>query len=534
MNYRFRAKASAIAGRLISFYGIAKEVRQIQFREKIKFTPMPVPVNYKADVLVVGGGISGIAAAVGAGRLGASTMMIERQGTLGGLMTAGLVSPFSMQMMLPSGELITRGLVEELLDRVSILGGTIKEWRDWKIPKIPIDIEVFKLVAIEMLEESKVKVLLNTTFFDVLLKDRFISEVLIHNRSGLCAIRAVNIIDSTGEADVARACNVPTTVKADVDPSKVISAALRDRGWIRRTEKVSALQFLVGNTDLDKTHDLIVANPDFLEKNMRGDLSEDVELFSYLWKQKGIFYLPHYGGLQKLLKHAIESGEIKSRIGRYDVVMKDGVGIDGLRSSQTVIINANRVMINPFKEEDVSNAMLEGQKACFEAWRFLHDFVSGFEKSNLLAIAPYLGVRRGAQIIGNYVYTAEERENFLQYNDVIGMASRKTQKAYEVPYSSMIPQKIDNLLVASGKTVSTDDFIPYRFKPVCMILGEAAGTAAALCIESRKIPREIDIGLLQLTLIKNNVYLGDSKRIAQLGIANEEMATGTNGVGVYL
>ncbi len=486
-----------------------------------------VPVPYEAEVAVIGGGISGIAAAIAAARSGAKTMLIERQGVLGGLVTAGLVTPFSMQMMLPSGELVTRGLVEELFDRLSDVEGTVRNWRDWRIPKLPVDVEAFKLVVGEMLEEAGVKVLLNSSFVDVVRKGRTITHIIILNKSGQLGIKTKMVIDSTGEADIGRACKVPCTLNADVDPSvvKVVSSALRNKGWVQGTEKTSSLQFMVGNVDLDRTHDFIVEHPETYAATTRGELLEDVELFSYLWREQGFFYLPHTVSFQSLIRAASEQGIFRPKIGRYVLIKESGIGMDGLATNNTVIVNANRVMINPFDEEDVTYALMEGQKVCFEIWHFLREKIPGFEHSNILAIAPYMGIRRGAQIIGEKVYTAEERERFLQYDDVIGLAARKTQRPYEVPFSLMLPKKIKNLLVASGKTVSTDDYLPYRVKPVCMVLGQAAGTAAALCVQTQTTPGKLDRRILQRALLRAGVYLGDSTRLAALGITADEVVS---------
>ncbi len=503
---------------------LLRKARDESRRERVSYTPDPVPLVYEPEVLVVGGGVSGFAAAVAAARTGARTLMVEKQGTVGGLVTAGLVSPFSMQVIMPSGEVVTRGLVEELFDRLVKVDGIVREWRDWRIPKLPVDPEAFKLVAIEMLQEAGVEILFNTLFSDVEHRDGQISYLIVRNKSGLHAIQPKVVIDCTGEADVARATGVPCTLNADVDPSviKVVSQALKKKGWVQRTEKTSSLQFMIGSVDLDRTHDFIVSHPETYASTTRGELVEDVELFTYLWKERGFFYLPHQTSFKELINSAKERGDFQPKIGRYVLIDESGIGMDGLRGHNTVIVNANRVMLNPFDEEDVTDALMEGQRVCFAIWSFLRDHIPGFEKSRIMAVASYMGIRRGAQIIGDHVYTAEERMRFLHYDDVIGMASRKTKKAYEVPYSLMLPKGGENLLVASGKTVSCDDFLPYRVKPVCMILGQAAGTAAALCAGKGRTPRTLPIRLLQRQLIRDGVYLGEPDRLAELGLGSPE------------
>ena len=176
--------------------------------------------------------------------------------------------------------------------------------------------------------------------------------------------------------------------------------------------------------------------------------------------------------------------------------------------------------VDPFFDEDITKALLKGQEICFETWRFFKHYIPGFELSALIAVAPLLGIRRGAQIKGERVLTVEEREEEREYDDIIGTYSRKTLNAREIPYSCMIPQKVNNLIIGSGKSVSTDDFAMYRTKPHCMIIGEAAGIAAALCAKNYFSPANLPIRLLQKELLQKGVYLGDSDRLAKLSLDN--------------
>ena len=475
--------------------------------------------NY--DVVVVGGGISGLSAAISASRNGAKTLLIERQGELGGLITAGWVTPFSMQMVLPDNKVIMKGLISELFDKLAEKNGSISDWRDWKIPKLPVDKEIFKYVIHEIIEDSNVNVLLNTSIVSLDCKKSRISSINILNKSGYQKILGKTFIDATGEADIARLSNVPMTINNDVDPSAktILSDFMKNRGWVKTTEKTSSLQFAITNMDLEKTFNYICANEDMYASTTRGELVEDITLFKYLWKEKGFFYLPHTTSFKSIIEKAVKEKQIRSQIGRYKFMIHDvGIGIDALGDSNTAIINANRISMNPFNENDITYCLLKGQEVCFEIFRFLKENIPGFEKSVLSAVAPYLGIRRTAQIIGDHIYTAEERMSFLKYNDVIGLASRKTSEPYEIPFSLMIPKKIKNLLVASGKTVSCDDFLPYRTKPICMALGQAAGVAAAISSKKNLDIRSIKMKEIQKSLLDNNVYLGDKIRLKELSL----------------
>tara|TARA_B100001758_G_C18415558_1_gene619268 strand:- start:367 stop:1938 length:1572 start_codon:yes stop_codon:yes gene_type:complete len=472
------------------------------------------------DVVVIGAGISGITAAISSARRGMKTLLIEKTGTIGGLITGGLVTPFSMQMVMPDNSMIIRGICEELFNKLADKDGTIKDWADWKIPKLPVDAEIFKIVISEMIEDSNIDLILSTSLVGCSTDDSEITSVVIHNRDGFSSIRAKFFIDCSGEADLARLAKVPTTINADVDPNrlKVVSETLLNAGWTKKTEKTASMQFLVSDVNFQKVYEFILRNPSYYSETTRGELVEDIDLFKYLWKRKGFFYFPHTNSFKTLINSEKEKGNIKTKIGDYVLMEDAGLGIDGMSINNTAIINANRVIVNPFNEESVTSATSSGYKVCFEIFSFLKRTVPGFENSVFQSTASMLGIRRGAQIIGDHIYTAEERMEFRKYKDVIGLASRKTSKYYEIPYSLMLPRGIKNLLVASGKTVSTDDFLPYRTKPICMVLGESAGVAASICVSDNQTNRTLGIQNLQNELLKQNVFLGTEERLRSLGL----------------
>ncbi|MBH11182.1 MAG: hypothetical protein CMG74_12695 [Candidatus Marinimicrobia bacterium] len=507
--------------RILNFFDLISSVTDYQTLPSVELHIKDIKIIHDMDIVVIGAGISGITAAISASRQGKKTLLIEQEGIIGGLVTAGLVTPFSMQMVTSDNTQIIKGICEELFDLLAEKNGTIKEWRDWKIPKIPVDPEIFKIVVTDLLKAEEVELLLNTSLIDAILDNNRIEKIVVHNRNGFSSIAGQFFIDCSGEAALARSCKVPTTINADVEKSnlKVISQALVNAGWVKKTEKTASMQFLISNVDFEKTYEFIKNNPNYYSSGKRGELMEDVKLFEYLWKEKGFFYFPHTESFKDLIIKERDAGRIKTEMNDYVLMDDAGLGIDGLRLNKTAIINANRVIVNPFDQKSVTQAMSGGLSVCFEIYSFLKRLVPGFEDSIFHETATMLGIRRGAQIIGNHIYTAEERMEFKNYPDVVGLACRKTKKSYEIPFSLMVPKKVNNLLVASGKTVSTDDFLPYRTKPICMILGQAAGVAAAICIDTESTNTSISMKSLQAKLIKDNVYLGDKKRIESLGLS---------------
>lgn len=508
-----------------SIASLVKRIGRELFSAKMKKeSEHNISVMADIDVAVIGGGISGIISAICAARNGVKTILIEQQGCIGGLSTVGLVSHISNQFFDLSGKQITRGIVDEFMDRLAATGGTIVDWRDGKIPKINFDIEIFKLVAYDMLEEAGVMIMLNSFFSKAMINDDRIEYIVIENKAGRQAVKAKVFVDCTSDASVAMSTGVPCNRNSDLKDTdsmgEVASALLRKIGWKKRTEKTSSVQFAVIGADLDKLYNFIISNPDRYATYLKGEIKEDIALFKYLWDKKGIFYMPHTRNFETEIQKATKERFFTKDLWRYRSIHECGISIDGLKMNQILTVNANKVLIDPFSEEEVTKALVKGQGVCFEIWMFLKKYIPGFETSIIVSIAPMLGIRRRAQIIGKRVLTVEEREQELAYEDVIGMYCRQTKRAREIPFFCTVPQNITNLFVGSGKAVSTDDFVMFRTKPQCMVIGQAVGTAAALCIKRRETNNNLNIRSLQSALIKQGVYLGENDRLEELGLAS--------------
>ena len=221
-----------------------------------------------------------------------------------------------------------------------------------------------------MIEDSNFDLILSTSLVGCSTDDSEITSVVIHNRDGFSSIRAKFFIDCSGEADLARLAKVPTTINADVDPNrlKVVSETLLNAGWTKKTEKTASMQFLVSDVNFQKVYEFILRNPSYYSETTRGELVEDIDLFKYLWKRKGFFYFPHTNSFKTLINSEKEKGNIKTKIGDYVLMEDAGLGIDGLRLNKTAIINANRVIVNPFDQKSVTQAMSGGLSVCFEIY----------------------------------------------------------------------------------------------------------------------------------------------------------------------
>ena len=196
-----------------------------------------------------------------------------------------------------------------------------------------------------------------------------------------------------------------------------------------------------------------------------------------------------------------------------------------------MIVNANFWDITSLKAPELSAAELGAQEVCYYVADFFRKHIPGFERSYVTQLAGALGVRTSRAIEGTATLTAGHTTSPhpVYFDDVIGCAPARARfvevgefvhaHTHDIPYGVMVPKEVDNLLVASGKSVSCEPQGLVRGMSTCMVLGQAAGAAAALAAANATTPRQLDIRLLQRTLAEQGVYLGDSARRAALGLA---------------
>ena len=175
-----------------------------------------------------------------------------------------------------------------------------------------------------------------------------------------------------------------------------------------------------------------------------------------------------------------------------------------------------------------SQAELEARRIVPEIAGFLVNHIPGFEQAVVADSAPMVGVRYTRWIDAGFDLTTKDVAEGAQFDDLIGAQSShanhpKGGVVYlppitELPYRIMVPQNVDNLTVASGKSASTSSRGIVRGQVSCYLLGQGAGVAAAVAAKSGSSARDVDIKKVQKELLKQNVYLGDQARLAELGL----------------
>ncbi|MDU4697528.1 MAG: FAD-dependent oxidoreductase [Paenibacillus sp.] len=439
-----------------------------------------IPVSYDVDVLVVGGGASGIAAAISAAEGGASTLLIEQRGFLGGMGTVALVPAFCP--FTDKEKPIIRGIGMKLMERMkqacnANYRAEYKETLDW----VPIDPEVLKRVYDEALLESGVSLLYHTFVFDVQLsEDRTkVEGVVIANKSGRSFIRCRYLIDATGDGDMAALAGVPF-----------------QKGGDQGELQPGSMCYLLANVDRMKFKQ-------FLQET--GDT----------------------GQLHQTVERAIAEGALSE--GRKS--------ISGLAwvNDYLVGVNFGHVFgIDGTKAEDLTRGAIEGRKLAERQVEFFRKYVPGFEQAHLVASGEQIGIRETRRIQGDYVLTVDDFIAARSFPDDIArnayyidihLANQKSEMTFNhlppgqshgVPYRILLPVGIENVWVA-GRSASSDRAVQgsLRVMPNCFAMGQAAGTAAALAAHSGATSREISVPQLQQLLLKQDVWLGEEFTLAE-------------------
>ena len=405
-------------------------------------------VNYKGDydVIVVGAGPAGVAAAISAGRNGAKTLLIESLGRVGGISTSGMMSHFTGRC--------GNKLYLEILDRAKAKNHYFPE-----LEKKYIDPELLTLTYIEMLEEAGVDILLYTTFCDVVMDGNRVIGIICHNKSGFSKYDAKVVIDASGDGDVAE--------KSGAEYSKGRESDGR--------MQPATLMFKIGGVDTERA--VFPGSFETLVKTDKGELQA-------LAREK----LPHPAG-HVLLYRSTLPGIVTCNM--TNVTDIDGTSAEDLTKAE-IVCRKQMPMIVDFLHEFVpgyENCYIIGSASLIGIRETRHF-------KGLKAITEQ-EISAAAQHEDAVVFDAHF--NFDVHNisgaglDKTGCQHNFTQaNGYTIPYGCLIPEKIDGLLL-SGRNISGTHMAHSNFRamPICVGIGEACGAAAALAAQTGKQPRDI-------------------------------------------
>lgn len=476
------------------------------------------------DVIVCGGGTSGVAAAIASARTGVKTLLVERTGSLGGQMSVSGPPGFAYARLFnPQGRRDVGGIVEETYQRLFKTGHALPHLRYPVREKAGysfsyVDPDWWTMMMFEMMDEEGVILLLDTLVVDVTKEGDAVTGIVVENANGRNSIRGKIVIDCTGEGYVAMdaGCEADYVEREKVQPH--------------------TLAFTVDGVDWDTLLTYVREHPEqFSFKQLINPYndSNQADVVKMYEKCHNAAELGELMGFYELRDMAFKNGDWHANSGAgFFILPREGGKLQAhfQHSSQVDKCSVTDAW-------DLTKCMTECRKQNMIAWRFFKNYVPGFKNAYITRVCTELRLREGPRIVGDYILTKEDVGECKQFADTIGKSSFKAGGyhvvgmetlnvvkvgdakdsdmrwpkdggSYDIPYRCLVPKKIENLLVA-GKSVSTDRAAYLRYLHQTMTTGQAAGTAAGLCIKKGITPREMesDVTDLQKFLVDQGAIL---------------------------
>ncbi len=413
------------------------------------------------DLIVVGGGLSGVCASVAAARAGLSVLLIEKSGVLGGAMSNSFVYPFmpywTSDPETSEKKYLSGGIFREMVNRQEGMCSSANEKN--------FSPEYFKFVLDEITSDTGVDVLFHAVLYDVVKDGRKIKSIQVIAGSEKIELNADFFIDTTGDGNLFYAAGCDYVLGRESDNlCQPMTTCFRMSGV-------------------------------------------DVELFH-----------AEKPNIQQIYKEYQNSGKILNP--RENILVFKGIGEGILHFNTTRIIKLDPT--NPF---DVSKAEKNARKQILEIVNFLKEVSPAFKNSSIISIASDIGVRESRKLRGEHILTEEELKNCTKFEDGIALGNYdidihnpagtgtshyyfKPGEYYSIPYRSLLPKEYDNLLVA-GRCISAthEAQASVRIMPICACMGEAAGLAIAVAKQTNTNTHTLDTNILREKLKSNKAIL---------------------------
>ena len=439
------------------------------------------------EVLVVGGGVTGIAAAAAAARCGARTILLESRPFVGGNGNTGLclhnyVTRFGKQVVF--------GIAQEVVDRLIPIGGAVGHipYDGFVSAVTPVDGDLFRIVVTELLAEAAVEVIYGALVIDAETDGSgSVTGVTVAMKGGLRTVRAGTIVDASGDADVAALAGAPFRIGE------------RKSG---RIQPVSMLLHFIGVDTVRVAETL-------------GQVSPAMATKPGYPKPFPVYFDGSFSAWNDIV---IEDGLFPNRDRN---VFFNTVWPDRLNVNTSAVVDVDGT--DPLA---LSRATVELTRQCARIGEFMKEHVPGFDRSTYVP-ATILGVRESRNIEGLYEIGDDDVRRGRKFDDTVGQVCFPVDihdpetgqatfdpigddGAFDIPYRAMVPKRLLNLLVA-GRCISASHYAhgATRNMAPCLVGGEAAGTAAALSVQTNASVPGLDVVRLQATLAAGGAYLGE-------------------------
>merc|ERR1719186_40470 len=442
-----------------------------------------IPAHATCDVLVVGGGPSGLSAALGAARAGAKVILMERFGCFGGVITT--VGMETLAWYRYEGCVDSEGVGVEMERLAAKMGGTVKwPYNDSEC----LDADFFKVVADHLVRTNGIRPLLHSLAVNAIMDGDTIRGVVTESKSGRRAILADRVIDCTGDADIA--------AMAGAEYRKTVKEEMMGVTTVLNCSGVDKKKFTQYTEDNPATYRDWSRTWDQETTGKEDDLrSPYLDLEFEKARQEGVIPQENTQNLGGSWSALTEAGEATN-----------------LNLVHLMAVDCTDV-------EDLTRAEMDGREQAMYALMALKKVVPGFENAKLRNFGMTLGTRDSRKIMGRYNLTGEDVRGEARFEDSIGIFPEfidgynililpTTGRYFHVPYGCLVPPKISNLLVA-GRAVAGDrtSHCAMRNMMACTVTGQGAGVAAAVSLREGVSTHEVEIEMVQEELNKQGVRI---------------------------